>query len=490
MPIGVNGCHRTDDITEIAKGLSREEFDNLLNLGEGNASPQLAPSDTEKYTFKLFEAPGFHGTENLQQKITAIQSSIVESQMDIHHVIVTLAPDSISSTTRTVISIFNKLFPDICSHISFVHTKIDLRLLHFSNQPFHESVKDQNEQLRRLTGKIPSIFIIDSSQHNDRAIQRAISQTEAHPILQTAVKDRSHRSVLALVKPKYSMLVLGQTQSGKSTLLENMWQYANPDYKIGRSLLGNGIFSMTLHTIEFTIDPRLPLYEVFDKTAGTVLDMRALDARCEDADDFFDLLQYRKGDYIMRVATQGFPSTPSALVKVKFLDTPGLNDTDHKDVILATNIIKEVVSAQSFNLILFTVSTKVTLSPEYGFALGYYANVLEGLHSRIAFLYTHVDFRSWSRFNPGLKEELDKRHQACSKIFRNREHVLGEKFDAAGDIAMVDTNDYMKFVIDMHQEKRPILQCLLQNRIRDILKSTVGNSPAVLDTSKSNISQI
>lgn len=361
--------------------------------------------------------PGFCDAENLQQKIAAIHSSIVESQMDIHHVIITLASNSISSTMRTVISICNNLFPNICSHISFVHMKIDYRLLHFSNQPFHESVKDQNEQLQHLTGKIPSISMINCSQHTGQGIQCAISQNEAHAIFQATVKEMPHHSVLTLGMPKYSMLILGQTQLGKSTLLENMKQYAKPDYKIDQSFLGNGIFSMTLHTVNFTITSCLPLYEVFNKTTGAVIDMHTLEERCEDEDDFFDLLQSHKGDYIIRVAKQDHPSPSSMLVEVKFLDTPGLNDTNHKDVIFTTNIIKEVVSAQSFNLILFTMLTKVTLSPEYGFALGYYTNMLEGLHSHIALLYTHVDFRRCSKFNPGLQEELDKRHQACSKIF-------------------------------------------------------------------------
>lgn len=483
----LNGRHRHVDIEEDARSLSQGAFDDVLNLEQEQVNVRCIPSCTRIYQIKLFEIPGVHDTENQQQRIIAIHRSFVESQTDIHHVIVTLAPDSLTSATRTVISIFANMFPEICQHMSFVHTKINYRHLHVSNELFHDSIKDKERQLQRLTGKIPPIFLIDSYQHTERPIQRATSQNAVHNILQAAIKDKPEHSVLTLGKPRYSMLVLGQTQSGKSTLLENIKKYADPSYEINLSFLGNGSFSKTLSTIQFTIDSNLPLYEVLS-TAGVALDLQNLEAGCNNEDDFIDLLQSRERDYSLRPVLQDPPSPSSQLVEIKFLDTPGLNDTNHRDVVFATNIIQEITAVQSFNLILFTVSTKVSLSMEYGFALEYYAKVLEGLHSRIVFLYTHVDFRLCSSFNQMHWDALATRHSACSSIFRNRKYEPAEH--ERNNLTVEGAMEYGMFSIDMSQGKRPIIQCLIRNRIRDILQLAVSSSPVVLDSSKSNTDRI
>ncbi|KAG0036775.1 hypothetical protein BGZ82_003720, partial [Podila clonocystis] len=485
----LNGRHRLVDIEEDARSLNQGSFDEVLNLEQERVDARRIPSSTRVHQFKLFEAPGFHDTENLQQKINAIHRSFVESQTDVHHVIVTLAPDSLTSATRTVISTFSNIFPEICQHMSFVHTKINYHNLHVSNELFHDSIKDKKEQLEHLTGKIPSIFLIDSCQHTERPIQRAIAQNEVHSILQAVVKDKPERSVLTLGKPRYSMLILGQTQSGKSTLLENIKKYADPAYEINQSFLGNGNVSKTLSTIQFTIDSNLPLYEVLG-TTGVALDLQNLEEGCNNEDDFIDLLQSRERDYTLRPVPQDPPSPSPQLVEVKFLDTPGLNDTNHQDAVFAKNIIQEITAAQSFNLILFTVSTKVSLSMEYGFALEYYAKVLEGLHSRIVFLYTHVDFRLCSSFNQTHQDALATRHRACSSIFRDRKYEPAKQTDAGNNLAVEGAMEYRRFTIDMPQVKRPVIQCLIRNRIRDILQLTVTSSPVVLDSSKRNTNRI
>ncbi|KAF9305581.1 hypothetical protein BGZ74_009732 [Mortierella antarctica] len=264
-------------------------------------------------TFNVFEAPGFRAAENLQRKILAIYKTAVESQIDVHHVLVTLAPDPdtslapnpvaglafspITSTTRTFISGFSNLFPNIFQHMTFVHTKVDYRHLHISNTLFRDSIKDKEEQIRRLTKKSLSIIMIDASQHAEQPIQEAMSQN-------------------------------------------------------------------------------VDLYTRFD-----------------NKEDYEDLLNARGRDYTTAISLQD-PSSQHQLqlVEFKFLDTPGLNDTKYRDVIFARMIVDEIIRIQSFNLILVLVSGLSPISPEYGFALEYYSKILEGLHSKIAFLYTKIDY--------------------------------------------------------------------------------------------------
>lgn len=49
VPTGLNSHHHIVDIEEDARALSQEEFDNLLNLAEGNFSTHIIPSGAKKY---------------------------------------------------------------------------------------------------------------------------------------------------------------------------------------------------------------------------------------------------------------------------------------------------------------------------------------------------------------------------------------------------------------------------------------------------------
>ncbi|KAG0082800.1 hypothetical protein BGZ93_002193, partial [Podila epicladia] len=97
-------------------------------------------------------------------------------------------------------------------------------------------------------------------------------------------------------KAKYSILVMGKTQAGKSTLVEHIKNYANPDYAIDRSLLGNGNVSKTDSTRPFYIDSNLPTYEVYRKDTNEVIELKDLATRCEDEDDYRDILFSREKD--------------------------------------------------------------------------------------------------------------------------------------------------------------------------------------------------
>ncbi|KAF8957743.1 hypothetical protein BGZ52_013198, partial [Haplosporangium bisporale] len=187
-------------------------------------------------------------------------------------------------------------------------------------------------------------------------------------------------------KPKYSVLVLGQTQSGKSSFIQHIKKYADPAYMVDNTLLGHGITSKTESIQQFFVHSDLPAYEVIERASGKTIDSSNLFWRTTTEDDYFKVLHGREAQYEMRLVSQDPLRPPSKLVEFRFLDTPGINDTYYRNDVFATNIVNEAIATRSFNLILITVSATSTLSMEYGFALEYYAKVLQGLHTNIAFL--------------------------------------------------------------------------------------------------------
>ncbi|KAG0012329.1 hypothetical protein BGZ81_001647, partial [Podila clonocystis] len=280
-------------------------------------------------------------------------------------------------------------------------------------------------------------------------------------------------------KPKYSVLIMGKTQAGKSTFIEHIKTYADPSYAIDRSLLGNGNLSKTENTRPFFVESNLPVYEVFHKATGDIIDLEDLASKY-DEEDYRDILFSREKDVGMRLVPQD-TSSPSETVEFRFLDTPGLNDTNDRDSSHAANIISEMINTRSFNLIVIIISYKHPLTQEQQLALEYYANVFKGLHTRIMFLHTHVDYAEVHHTNTVHHLNMKMKNKALSKMFR--------QYDNEAQQAEEKAKEYPSLTIDLVWKKRPVINCLIRNTIRDILKMAT-QSPVVLDTSIQNIERI
>ncbi|KAF9323043.1 hypothetical protein BG006_001819, partial [Podila minutissima] len=140
-----------------------------------------------------------------------------------------------------------------------------------------------------------------------------------------------------------------------------------------------------------------------------------------------------------------------------------------------------MLSINVFNLIIITVSYKQPHTLEHQLDLEYYANVFKGLHSRIAFLHTHVDYTEIHHTNKVYHTNIKMKDKALSIIFRqyDREVVFDEE----------NIQLYSNFTIDMASKKRPVISCLIRNTIREILIMAI-EPPAILDTSSQNIERI
>ncbi|KAF9371898.1 hypothetical protein CPC16_002777, partial [Podila verticillata] len=280
--------------------------------------------------------------------------------------------------------------------------------------------------------------------------------------------------------PQYSVLILGSTQAGKSALIEHVRSYADPDYAIDKSLLGDGITSKTNNTIPFLIESNLPSYEAYQKKTGETFDLSNLATQYKDDEDYRDILLSNAGAVSMRLVPQD-PVALSQSMEFRLLDTPGLNGTQGKDSEHVASIVNEIISTRFFNLIVFVISSKSPLTEEKQLALEYFAFVLRGLHSRIIFLHTHVDYSKSHHSNASHHLDMSMRSKAISRIFRRHD---GESVFDEFNIA-----EYPCFNIDLTTRNRPIVQCLIRNTIRQILTMATA-PPAILDTSNGNIERI
>ncbi|KAG0040757.1 hypothetical protein BGZ82_009739, partial [Podila clonocystis] len=475
-----DGDYITFSLENGARELSSSDFLTMMEMNQGSVCTRIKPFRLiRNYRFNIFELPGLQeNTGSVQGQIAKICRVFADSNKTIHQILVTLAPDSITSPTRQIIASLISTFPNVNTLLSFVHTKIDYHDHHSSNKQVHDSMREKKEQLQGLLQSSPPIFMINSDPNLDRPVQYAITLNTVHDIFLAAIKS----------KPRFSVLVLGQTQSGKSSLVQHIKKYADPAYTIDYNLLGDGNNSKTESTEHCFINSNLPAYEILDLEADSTLNLDTLHARYEDKDDYFDLLHSRESKFTLRISPNNSSMPRPELVEFKFLDTPGFNDTGEGDVVLSTHIISEIIEARSFNLILVVVPHTSPLTQEQGFALEYYAKVLEGLHSNIAFLYTRVKYADLHHSDTVHQSQLKTRHRAFSKIFRQQRFVPTNSTDASA--GSDDTQLHSHFTVDLDHEKRPIIQCLIRNTIKDILQMAMANTPVTLDTSTGRLEKI
>ncbi|KAF9369973.1 hypothetical protein CPB97_003122 [Podila verticillata] len=288
----------------------------------------------------------------------------------------------------------------------------------------------------------------------------------------------------------YSILVFGKTQAGKSTFIEFVKNYANQQYDIDDTLLGTGFKSTTGYPIRHVVTSNLPTYSVVDKT-GALMDIDTLGETSKDHEDYLDALNDRKARLIP--APQDPDALPPAQIKITFLDTPGIEDTNGRDTEHAPKIIDEMAKLRTLNLIVVIVNCEEPPSKSHQLAFDYYSKViqvLQGCHSNIVFVYTHVDYVHCHRSNVQHKANLDMRHKAFSRLFRGMGHMQGQGSFNRDEIRDEQVELYPWYTVDLKKNHRPIPRCMLFNTLREILQRAVTSPPVPLDTIMKNLIRV
>ncbi|KAF9298582.1 hypothetical protein BGZ74_009308 [Mortierella antarctica] len=162
-------------------------------------------------------------------------------------------------------------------------------------------------------------------------------------------------------------------------------------------------------TKEFIVTSDLPSHEVCHEDSHETIDTEVLCQSCINMDDYAKAIDNRKTT--CRLAQQNPNHLPEGPVTIKFLDTPGINDTNYRDVEHAKRIIDEMLNVKSFNLIVVIVNIKHPIHMEQRIAFNYYSRVIHALQghlSNVVFVYTHVEYKCRHHTNINHHESLDR----------------------------------------------------------------------------------
>ncbi|KAG0007321.1 hypothetical protein BGZ80_004815 [Entomortierella chlamydospora] len=252
----------------------------------------------------------------------------------------------------------------------------------------------------------------------------------------------------------YNILVLGETQSGKSTLIEGIKRYADPTYKIDEGAIGDGNFSHTAKVRTSVVTTNMPPYYVFE-TSETI-EGKVQKSQIDygrfiemDKDDYEDAINQRRGYEL----TKGTSDQSERIFKL--IDTPGLNDTNNFDEIHIGSIFKALEGIQDLHLVLITVPD-VTLSDGVKDAIKCYVDMLPTFKGILAFVHTRIRHKRLHPEDTRFAESMNQKKKALENIIKaeNVPHF------------MIDCN--LKSV-------KPIQLCIAQNTIRSILSLATFN---------------
>ncbi|KAF8957026.1 hypothetical protein BGZ46_002275 [Entomortierella lignicola] len=275
-------------------------------------------------------------------------------------------------------------------------------------------------------------------------------------------------------KPVYNIVLLGQTQAGKSTFLQGIRKYADPDCIIDDSLIGNGNQSCTSEVKMQEVDTNFSQYHVY-KTEDEKVERRSVFSYFSlfgrsgankklDVKSFLDcsLQEYRaRIDQSDGLEIRQDEISNCSDCTVRIFDTPGLEDTNHQDERNVSGILTTLSKEKAVHLVLLVISRGTPLTPGLQEALNTYSKIFSAMNGLFLIIHTqfnyriqHPDDKKWKDFND-RKESLDK--------------IMGRKM--------------VHFTIDCDlDEERPIQIYLRQKTIRDILFIATLNVPVELNS--------
>ncbi|KAG0345999.1 hypothetical protein BG004_002650 [Podila humilis] len=569
------------DLKKSAEEMTYEDYEKFLDDPGALMERRMGSTDSQ-YLFKVYDAPGISsvvdkGETSVEDWILSVYFAVLKTRRNFHHILVALAPgERLPVTTEKALTRLLTNFPNMRKHISFVHTKVDYLSLHPSVQsPLLGARKEMEQRLEAMIEPKPPFFIIDSCVKSDRPNRLAITQNKLHDILVSAVKNRPDYSVYSRRKhplwkthtgsplnyneeptsskdqKHYSVLLLGKTQAGKSTLIKHIKQCVDINFQV-RSSARNA--EDKLSTIQMTLDPTLPAHEHVLSDSTDSIRMPRERSKDECIQVFSDIVCDANTSPVLATSTAGTSAQAAATIDFTFIDTPGLNDTDYYDTKFADQILDAVVNVKSFNMILVVVSARQPLTTEFGFALEYYSKVLQEFRANIVFLHTHVDnaeqyvshisqipVRTLSSATtlppaamattalsistaaaaastPTVASSADPpmsaadsrslsamllRQQAFSAIFHDQQYLplpLSSSSSKLSNKVVTTIEEFEEaqakilphkhFVIDLVSNRPKGYNGLIQDTIRMILQKAMKTPPTVLDVSPDNIKRI
>ncbi|KAF9203992.1 hypothetical protein BGZ49_005791 [Haplosporangium sp. Z 27] len=240
--------------------------------------------------------------------------------------------------------------------------------------------------------------------------------------------------------PTFNIVLLGQTQSGKSTFIQGVRSYADPSCKIDHETIGNGNSSCTTDVRVHTIETNFPLYRLFhtgghhrlnhkqhvpnpsqnhDREEEQEVDMAEFIGNCTPS-QFRGKVNQTQGLNLYKDDHSGFSKHT-----IRIFDTPGLDDTNSHDERNVANILAALSDAGAVHLVLIMISRTAPMTPSLRIALTNYSNIFSPFGGLMAFVHTKVPVKVQYTHDAKFEDFIDERSRDLMQIMgRKIPHYL------------------------------------------------------------------
>ncbi|KAF9304981.1 hypothetical protein BGZ74_011814 [Mortierella antarctica] len=263
-----------------------------------------------------------------------------------------------------------------------------------------------------------------------------------------------------------NVILIGETQAGKSTFVEAIRKYPNPNHTIDKTKIGTGTMSFTKEVTRTRVTTGLLSYNVIEEPGRVpvgayplppkAINTDALVDEKENWEDYEERINMRNGLTLEQV-----PPHPRILYQFDLFDTPGLNDTNGEDEVHINTIFQALKCLDKIHLVLVMVGPNPFTS---GFktALKCYMDVFPEFQGVIAFVHTKVNYT-----------DLHPQRKDFRARFREKKDLLQ---------GIMGRSNCQHFVIDCDLEStKPIRTSITLNTIRRILALAPYNEPVTIN---------
>lgn len=265
----------------------------------------------------------------------------------------------------------------------------------------------------------------------------------------------------------YNILVLGETQAGKSTFIQTTCQYACPMHQLTSGAVGDGFNSCTSDVVCHSIITNLPSFKVVDtklrlEPHGAPALVDYVDVLSKGSlvsyDKILNQYQTPDGDFELKQ-----DEASKQQIRFNLYDTPGLNDSNCNDELHVANIFNAVKKAGKIHMVLIVVG-QGPCSPGLQGAIRSYLDIFPQFQDIMAIVHTKTDYKL---LHPKDPTGFDENRKAKTKKLHE---IIGR-----------DNFPHFWIDCDLHCIK-PVPKCITQNTLQMILRIAMSNQPLSLET--------
>ncbi|KAK1750068.1 hypothetical protein QBC47DRAFT_418374 [Echria macrotheca] len=241
-----------------------------------------------------------------------------------------------------------------------------------------------------------------------------------------------------------NILILGETQNGKSTLIKQLGVYGRKrDNNIG---IGNGNLSCTTEVGVYPLMTKLRTYYLADRNGR----------RIKDA-NFSDLVDYTEDDALVAANE---PDHGGKAFRFDLIDTPGLDDSSGNDMEIMANIIARVSDIGYLNALVYVRSLDKPFSESFNRFYEYLRRCMPNLFQGLIIAHTRytVD-REDEAQRAGRNFRKDRRDafRKATKCSDELSHIFMDNDpDPEMPFQVVQSYNSCHALLDLARSQRPI----------------------------------